>query len=192
MWEDGYRLVAGVDEVGRGALAGPVVVAAVILDPANIPDGIDDSKKLGPARRERLYAAILRSALATSFVYVAVAEIDALNVRRATLVGMARAIRALCLRPATALVDGRDIPPETPCLTQAIIGGDGLTLSVGAASIIAKVTRDRLMRALDAHAPGYGFARHVGYGTEAHRAALRRLGPSPYHRRSFRLGPTEA
>ncbi len=183
----GQSLVAGIDEVGRGALAGPLCVAACILDPANLPDGADDSKKLNAARREALFGAILKSALAVSIVLVSPEEIDRHNIRGATLLGMRRALEGLARKPDIALIDGRDIPENLPCPAQAIIGGDGKSASIAAASILAKVTRDRLMQALDAHAPGYGFARHVGYGVAAHREAMLRLGRSPHHRRSFKI-----
>ena len=183
----GSRLVAGVDEVGRGALAGPLGVAAVILDPARLPEGIDDSKVLSAARREALFEKILATALACAIVFVSAEEIDQLNIRAATLAGMRRALHGLAMRPDFALIDGRDVPDSLPCPAEAIIGGDAKSVTIGAASILAKVMRDRLMRALDAQAPAYGFARHVGYGTAAHLAALRREGRSPYHRRSFHI-----
>jgi ribonuclease HII len=183
----GRRLVAGVDEVGRGALAGPLGVAAVILDPARLPLGIDDSKVLSAARREVLFEKILETALACAIVFVSVEEIDRLNIRAATLAGMRRALQGLAIRPAYALIDGRDVPPGLPCPAEAIIAGDAKSVTIGAASILAKVMRDRLMRALDAQAPAYGFARHVGYGTAAHLAALRREGRSVHHRRSFNV-----
>ena len=183
----GHHGIAGVDEVGRGALAGPLCVAACILDPARLPEGADDSKKLTAARREALFATILETALAVSIVLVNVEEIDRHNIRGATLLGMRRALEGLARKPDIALIDGRDLPENLPCPAQAIIGGDSKSASIAAASILAKVTRDRLMRALDAQAPGYGFASHVGYGVAAHRAAMVRLGRSPFHRRSFRI-----
>ena len=185
--DSGHRMIAGVDEVGRGALAGPVGVAAVILDPARLPEGIDDSKVLSAARREVLFEKILKAALACAIVFVSAEEIDQLNIRAATLAGMRRALHGLAVRPDFALIDGRDVPEGLVCPAQAIIGGDARSVSIGAASILAKVMRDRLMRALDAEVPAYGFARHVGYGTAAHLAALRREGRSPYHRRSFHI-----
>ena len=182
----GHALVAGVDEAGRGPLAGPVACAAVILDPEHIPPGLDDSKKLGEARRDALFDLIMARALAVSVTLGPAAEIDRLNIRAATLAAMARALRGLALAPAFALIDGRDIPPGLPCPAAAVIGGDAKCCSIAAASIIAKVTRDRLMRRLDAHAPGYGFARHAGYGVRHHRLAIESLGASPWHRMSFR------
>jgi ribonuclease HII len=182
----GHRYVVGVDEVGRGPLAGPVGVAAVILDPHDLPPGLDDSKALSAARRETLSLAIYAKALAVTLVFASVEEIDAHNIRGATLLAMARAVAALSLRADYALIDGRDAPPGLRCPARAIIGGDGLSLSIAAASIVAKVARDALMIRLDAAHPGYGFARHAGYPTRAHVAALARLGPCPLHRRSFK------
>ena len=175
---------AGLDEVGRGPLAGPVCVAAVILDPDDLPDGLDDSKKLSARRREALYEVICARAAAVSVALAPAAEIDALNIRGATLACMARAARGLAVAPRFALVDGRDLP-LLPCAGRAVIKGDATSLSIAAASIVAKVTRDRLMTRLDALHPGYGFAVHAGYPTPTHRAALAALGPCGEHRRSF-------
>lgn len=177
-------LVCGVDEAGRGPLAGPVVAAAVILDPARLPDGIDDSKVLTAERRERAFADILRCA-DVAFAFASSREIDALNIRRATLLAMRRAVCALAVAPNAVLVDGRDVPPGLSQATRAVIGGDGLSLSIGAASIVAKVVRDRVMRRLDAEDPRYGFSRHMGYPTADHRAAIERHGPSRHHRMTF-------
>jgi ribonuclease HII len=177
--------VAGVDEVGRGPLAGPVCVAAVILDPKNLPQGIDDSKKLSASRREALSVEIFARALAVSVALAPAAEIDAVNIRQATLNAMARAARALALAPQFVLVDGRDLP-ELPCPGRAVIKGDATSLSIAAASIVAKVARDRLMARLDGVHPGYGFAVHAGYPTAAHRAALQQLGPCREHRRGYK------
>lgn len=179
------QLVAGVDEAGRGPLAGPVVVAAVILDPEHPVEGIADSKVLTAARRDELYDAIRRYAIAASVVVVAVDEIDRINIFRATLAGMARALAALAVVPARALIDGTHVPPGLALPAQAIVDGDALEPSIGAASILAKVSRDRLMCELDAVHPGYGFAAHKGYATPEHLDALQRLGPCPAHRRSF-------
>jgi ribonuclease HII len=176
--------VAGIDEVGRGPLAGPVCVAAVILDRDNLPPGIDDSKKLSASRREALYEEICARALAVSVALAPAAEIDALNIRGATLASMARAARALAIAPRFVLVDGRDLP-SLCCPGRAVIKGDATSLSIAAASIVAKVTRDRLMARLDRLHPGYGFAGHAGYPTAAHRAALMASGPCPEHRRSY-------
>ncbi|MDE2350437.1 MAG: ribonuclease HII [Alphaproteobacteria bacterium] len=175
--------VAGVDEAGRGPLAGPVVAAAVILDASRIPDGLNDSKKLTALRREALYEAIMGCAL-VGVGEASVDEIDLLNIRQATHLAMARAVRALGTPPAFALVDGNDAP-ALPCRCDTIIGGDGLSVSIAAASIVAKVTRDRLMRELHKSHPGYGWDSNMGYGTEAHLAAINRLGPCLHHRRSF-------
>lgn len=175
--------VAGCDEVGRGPLAGPVVAAAVILDPARIPDGIDDSKKLTPARREKLFAAICETAH-VSLAMVPASVIDHDNIRAASLSALARAVRGLYQAPRFVLVDGRDAI-DAGCACQPIIGGDRISLSIAAASIIAKVARDRLMTELARHYPAYGFERHMGYGVPAHLAALRQYGPTPHHRLSF-------
>jgi ribonuclease HII len=176
--------IAGVDEVGRGPLAGPVCVAAVILDPGNLPQGLDDSKKLSASRREALSVEIFARALAVSVALAPAAEIDAVNIRRATLKAMARAARALAVAPQFVLVDGRDLP-ELSCPGRAVIKGDASSLSIAAASIVAKVARDQLMARLDRLHPGYGFADHAGYPTAAHRAALQQLGPCREHRRSY-------
>jgi ribonuclease HII len=180
----GCRLVAGVDEVGRGPLAGPVVAAAVILDPQAVPDGLADSKLLSAQRRDALFDIILRQGLGVGIGSASAVEIDGLNIRQATLLAMRRAVSALPLAPGLVLVDGND-PPTLPCPCEAIIGGDALISSIAAASIIAKVTRDRMMARLGQHYPAYGFAGHAGYGTAKHRAALREHGPCPAHRYSF-------
>jgi ribonuclease HII len=181
----GMRWVAGVDEVGRGPLAGPVGVAAVILDPDNIPEGLNDSKVLTSERRAALSQSILDSALGVAIAFGSVAEIDAFNIRGATLRAMARALGALALRPDFALIDGRDVPEGLACPAHAIVDGDALCLSIAAASIIAKVARDALMARLGERHPEYGFASNAGYGTRAHIEALLRFGPTPHHRRSF-------
>lgn len=182
---ENFAVVAGIDEVGRGPLAGPVCVAAVVLDPKKIPEGLNDSKKLSARRRDALYANILRDALAVSVALSPPDEIDRLNILGATLVSMERAARMLALAPDFALIDGRVLPKNLPCPGRAVIGGDAKSFSIAAASIVAKVFRDSLMVQLDALAPGYGFAAHAGYPTAAHRNALEKLGPSPFHRRSF-------
>ncbi len=176
--------IAGIDEAGRGPLAGPVVAAAVILDPENVPDGIDDSKKLSPAKREKLFVRINAAALAVGIGSASVAEIDAINILQATFLAMRRAAEALSPAPAFAIIDGRDVPP-LPCPGEAIVKGDGKSLSIAAASIVAKVTRDRLMLKLARACPGYGWERNKGYGTKAHMDAIRRLGPTAHHRRAF-------
>ena len=180
----GPRPVCGIDEVGRGPLAGPVVAAAVILDPLSIPDGLDDSKRLLPQRREELALAI--HAVAVVGIGVAsVAEIETMNILQASFLAMRRAVSSLAQRPALALVDGHLHPPGLPCPCRPIVGGDGLALSIAAASIVAKVARDRMMVALSQQYPGYGWETNMGYGTRAHQDALARLGVSPHHRRSF-------
>lgn len=177
--------LAGIDEAGRGPWAGPVSVAAVILDHKALPRGLDDSKALAERDRERLYGEILASAT-VAVAFASPARIDELNIRAATLDAMARAARALETPPAACLVDGRDVPPGLPCPGQAVVKGDARMLCIAAASIVAKVARDRLMTRMDGIWPGYGFAAHKGYGTAAHALALARLGPCPLHRRSFR------
>ena len=180
----GARYVAGVDEVGVGPLAGPVVAAAVILpDDAHLP-GLDDSKRLSPHQREALDVEIRRQALALAVAEVAAEEIDRLNVLRASLAAMRRAVQELAPAPDHVLVDARTIPGLSAQQT-AIVGGDALDASIAAASVVAKVHRDARMRAYDASYPGYGFARHKGYPTPPHLDALRRLGPCPLHRRSY-------
>jgi ribonuclease HII len=180
-------VVCGIDEAGRGPLAGPVVAAAVILDRRRLPRalryGLDDSKKLAPEVREEL-AAILRRCAQIGIGAASVIEIDRQNILRATLAAMSRAVAALSAKPEIALVDG-NVPPHLPCPVRTIIGGDGLSLSIAAASVIAKVTRDRLMRRLALRYSGYGWETNVGYGTPEHHAALLALGPTPHHRRSF-------
>jgi ribonuclease HII len=180
----GHALIAGVDEVGRGPLAGPVVAAAVILDPQAVPDGLADSKELTVERREELFGVILASAVGVGIGSASAGEIDTINIRQASLLAMRRAVAALPQRPDFVLVDGND-PPALACSCEAIIGGDGLICSIAAASIIAKVTRDRMMGRLSLAFPAYGFASHVGYATPAHRAALQAHGPCPAHRYSF-------
>src|SRR5471032_1570839 len=177
-------LVAGVDEAGRGPLAGPVVAAAVILNRAKIPKGLNDSKQLSAERRDELFSHIMFSALAVGVGEAGVVEIDLINIRQATHMAMARAVRALQFQPAFALVDGNDAP-ALPCPCDTIVEGDAKSVSIAAASIIAKVTRDRMMAALHREHPQYGWIRNKGYGTPEHLSALARLGPTPHHRRSF-------
>lgn len=183
-------LVCGVDEAGRGPLAGPVVAGAAILDAATLPaalrDGLDDSKKLKPARREELFALLHDCGAARLGIGVAsVEEIDHHNILRATHLAMARAVAALGVVPDLALVDGNQPPRDFSCPVQCVVKGDSLSLSIAAASILAKVTRDRMMVELDALFPGYGWARNAGYGTPEHRSAIARIGFTPHHRRSF-------
>jgi ribonuclease HII len=177
--------ICGIDEAGRGPWAGPVVAAAVILEPNRAPKGIGDSKQLSALRREALYQPILDQAIAFGIGIVSAEEIDAINILAATHKAMAQAMAALKPAPKLALIDGNRAP-NLPCPTQCIIGGDALSLSIAAASILAKVTRDRLMVEADRIYPGYGFSDHKGYGTKAHREALDRLGPCKLHRMSFR------
>lgn len=177
--------VAGVDEAGRGPLAGPVAVAAVILDPARPIVGLADSKVLTARCREALARQIRERARAFAICFVEPDEIDALNILHATMVGMSRALRALSIAPALALIDGNRLPRDLPCAGRAIVGGDASEPAISAASILAKTARDRLLVELDACHPGYGFAVHKGYPTREHLAALQRLGPCPAHRRSF-------
>jgi ribonuclease HII len=177
-------LIAGVDEAGRGPLAGPVVAAAVILDPARPIVGLADSKKLSAARRERLAVAIRAKSLAWALGRAEVAEIDRLNILQASLLAMQRAVAALNVVPAKVLVDGNRCPPLA-CPCEAIVKGDATVPVIGAASILAKVARDAELRRLHDHYPHYNFAQHKGYPTAAHLEALRRHGPCPEHRRSF-------
>jgi ribonuclease HII len=176
--------ICGVDEAGRGPLAGPVVAAAVIFERKRIPKGLNDSKQLSAEDREELYPRILEMALAVGVGEASVDEIDLVNIRQATHLAMARAVRALATAPMFALVDGNDAP-ALPCPCDTIVDGDARSVSIAAASIIAKVTRDRMMVALHEAHPGYGWFTNKGYSTEEHLAALNRLGPCPHHRRSF-------
>jgi len=182
-------LVAGVDEAGRGPLAGPVVAVAVILDPARPIHGLADSKALAPARRAALSVEIRARCLAWGLGWADAAEVDAINVLQASLLAMRRALLALSVPPSHVIVDGNRCPDvrgmAVECTVEAVVRGDATVPAVSAASILAKVARDDFMRELDARYPGYGFAVHKGYPTAAHVAALRRLGPSPVHRRSF-------
>ncbi|MEY3035647.1 MAG: hypothetical protein RLZ34_257 [Pseudomonadota bacterium] len=177
-------LIAGVDEAGRGPLAGPVVAAAVILDDERPIAGVDDSKRLSAKQRERLFDVIMGQALCVSIGQASAAEVDAVNVLQAALLAMRRAVEGLRLAPIKVLVDGNQLP-RLPMLAEAVVGGDGRVACIAAASIVAKVTRDRLMTELDQTLPGYGFAQHKGYGTAQHMQALKRLGASAQHRRSF-------
>lgn len=194
LWQRGLEMVAGVDEVGIGPLAGPVVAAAVILPPVragegcahSFPQGVRDSKTLTARARERLEEKIRAIALGVGIGVVEVEEIDRINIYQAGLKAMSLAVEQLPIRPEHVLVDGRSLTGLS-CAQTAFIKGDRDVYSIAAASIIAKVYRDRLMVALDQRYPEYGFARHMGYGTPAHKAALRRFGPCPAHRRSFRL-----
>jgi len=184
LWSAGYRRIAGVDEVGVGPLAGPVVAAAVIVPPEMRLRGVDDSKKLSPARRAELAEQIHATAMSVGVGVVDVADIDRLNIYHAALEAMRRAVAALAETPDHLVVDARTIPNVTiPQLS--LIGGDGRSYAIAAASIVAKEWRDKMMRELDAQYPQYGFADHMGYGTARHLAAIESHGPCPIHRRSF-------
>ena len=177
--------VAGVDEAGRGPLAGPVVAAAVILDPGGCWDGVNDSKQVSPETRETLYARVLAEARAFAWAVLGPRAIDRLNIRGASLEAMRRAVERLRVAPSLVLVDGHDDVPGLHQQQHAVVDGDARMLSIAAASILAKVVRDRIMQRLDSVWPGYGFARHKGYGTPEHLEAIARLGPCALHRYSF-------
>ena len=181
----GTGLVAGIDEVGRGPLAGPVCAAAVVLDPARIPKRLNDSKQLQPDIREALYDEIMDRALSVGVAFASAAEIDCINIRQATHLAMRRALAGLGTVPGYVLVDGNDLPSCLICEGETLIKGDASSASIAAASIVAKVTRDRLMRRLCAVHPVYGFSRHVGYPTREHLAALADHGACAFHRMSF-------
>jgi ribonuclease HII len=182
--ERGAQRIAGLDEVGRGPLFGPVVAAAVILPRGCRLEGLTDSKKLSEKQRNWLDAEIRSNAVAWAIAAVDAATIDRINIRRASLLAMRRAVEQLTLSPDFLLIDGRDTI-DWNCPQQAVVRGDGISLSIAAASVLAKVHRDRLLVELDREFPGYGLARHKGYPCAAHKAALRLLGPTPLHRRSF-------
>lgn len=184
-YDNGARMVVGVDEAGRGPIAGPVTAAAVCLDMQGIPPGLNDSKKLSQRQREILFGALLQCAK-VSVAHCSVEEIEAWNIRKAALTAMRRAVQGLDSKPDLALIDGQDIPPELSCPGQAIIGGDAKSMSIAAASVAAKVTRDRLMVDLAQQYPGYGWEKNAGYPTKHHISALSSLGVTPYHRRTFR------
>ncbi len=181
----GATRVAGVDEVGRGPLAGPVTAAAVILDPSNIPEGLNDSKKLTAKRRAVLHDQILDCA-EVSVAHASVAEIDEINILRAAHLAMERAIAGLSSAPDLALIDGNMIPKNLGLPARAVIKGDSLSASIAAASIVAKIRRDRIMWDLAQQFPGYGWETNAGYGSKSHIEALRNLGVTPHHRRSFK------
>ena len=176
--------VCGVDEAGRGPWAGPVTAGAVILSAEDLPPGIDDSKALTAARREALETEIKARAVAWGVGFASVEEIEALNILHATGLAMCRAIEAMAVEPVAALVDG-NYRFRLPCQVETVVGGDGLSLSIAAASILAKTARDRLMVEMDGVYPGYGFAGHKGYGAPIHQAALKTMGPCPIHRRGW-------
>ena len=181
----GFRLIAGVDEVGRGPLAGPVTAAAVILDPARVPEGLADSKQLTEKRRNALYDEIFAVA-SVSIAHASVEEIDRINIVRASHLAMERAVAGLALAPDHLLIDGNMIPRGLAVSAEAIVKGDARSLSIAAASIVAKVCRDRLMVDLAQQHPGYGWEKNAGYPSPAHKKALRNLGVTPHHRRSFK------
>jgi ribonuclease HII len=184
LFREGFLRVAGVDEAGRGPLAGPVVAAAVVLNPKRIPKGIADSKVMTLNQREEVFSVLMKSA-DVAVAFGSVESIDRINILRASLEAMRRAVHGLAGRPDAILVDGRDLPPGCPMKAEAVIDGDALSLSIAAASIVAKVMRDRLMTRVDAAFTGYGLASHKGYSTKEHQTALTALGPCRLHRRSF-------
>ena len=184
-FEEGYQLICGVDEAGRGPLAGPVCAAAVILPPDLEIEGLNDSKKLTDKRRRALYDVITEQALAYGIAFASEQEIDEFNILQATFLAMRRAVEQLKLQPELALVDGNREPDLGIIPVKTIIKGDSLSANIAAASILAKVTRDRFMEEQDAIYPQYGFSVHKGYGTQAHYAALREYGVCPIHRRTF-------
>ncbi len=180
----GFQQIAGVDEVGRGPLAGPVMAAAVILDPARMPHGLQDSKRLS-ARRRDVLAAEIADCAAVGVGTASVAEIDQINILQATFLAMHRAIAALPVSPDYLLIDGNRLPRDLPAPAEALVGGDGRSPSIAAASIVAKVARDRVMMDLAQHHPGYGWETNMGYPSKSHRTALQNLGVTPHHRQSF-------
>ncbi len=184
LFREGFARIAGVDEAGRGPLAGPVVAAAVVLNPKRIPKGIADSKVLAKAEREAVFAKLCASA-EISFAFSSVNAIDTINIFHATMKAMRRAVLGLARPPEIALIDGNIVPKDLPCQARAVVGGDATCLSVAAASIVAKVIRDRLMTRCDGTFSDYGLAAHKGYATKAHQTALTELGPCRLHRRSF-------
>ncbi len=183
--QNGFCAVCGVDEAGRGPLAGPVCAAAVILPTDLVIEGLNDSKKLTEKKREVLFDVIKEQAIAYSIAFASVEEIETYNILQATFLAMTRAVQGLTPPADFALIDGNKIPPQLGVPAEYVIGGDGLSPSVAAASVLAKVTRDRYMLDMEQQYPGYGFAKHKGYGTKDHREAIVRLGPSPIHRLSF-------
>ena len=186
LYSDRYKFIAGVDEVGRGCIAGPVVAAAVILDPYNIPLGINDSKKLSAVKRSALYEVIIKSTKAFAVCSICAAEIDKLNIRRASLLAMKKAVLLLGIEADYIIIDGLDEIPNISKKQEAIIKGDAKSFSIAAASIVAKVTRDNIMQNLARNYPQYGFLSHVGYGTKQHREAIKKYGAlAKIHRYSF-------
>ncbi len=184
LWAQGAGLVAGVDEVGRGPLAGPVVAAAVVLNRESVPDGLNDSKKLTAKRRD-LLAPLLRQSAMVGLGVASVEEIDAINILQASLLAMMRAVANLPVCPDHLLIDGNRLPTDLPCPATPVVGGDGLSPSIAAASIVAKTWRDNVMKEAATQFPGYGWETNAGYPTKCHKSALRDLGVTPFHRRSF-------
>lgn len=184
LWARGCTCVAGVDEVGRGPLAGPVVAAAVVLNRASIPEGLNDSKKLTAKRRD-LLTPLLRQSAQVGLGVASVEEIDALNILQASLLAMRRAVADLPVVPDHLLIDGNRLPVDLPCPATPVVGGDGCSSSIAAASIVAKTWRDNVMKEAATQFPGYGWETNAGYPTKCHKSALRDLGVTPYHRRSF-------
>ena len=180
-----YSTIAGVDEVGRGPWAGPVTACAVVLDPKNVPEGLNDSKKLTAKQREVLFELIMNTA-DVSVVHVSVEEIDRINILQASLLAMEKSVANLKITADFALIDGNKTPKNLSCPCETIIKGDSKSASIAAASIVAKVTRDRLMVALSQQFPGYGWETNAGYGTKQHQKGLKALGVTPHHRRSFK------
>ena len=184
-YDKGLTRVVGVDEVGRGPIAGPVTAAAVILDPANIPDGLNDSKKLSAKKRQALLQLVLETA-EVSVAHASVEEVDALNIYHASHLAMVRAVQGLAVPPDYALIDGNKIPKDLTIPAEAIVKGDARSVSIAAASIAAKISRDAIMESLAQQYPGYGWEQNAGYPSPAHKRALLELGVTPHHRRSFR------
>ena len=183
--EQGYQVVCGVDEAGRGPLAGPVCAAAVILPDGLEIEGLNDSKKLSEKKRDALFDVIKEQAVAYSIAFATVEEIEEHNILQATFMAMTRAVEGLSVPAEFVLIDGNKIPPQLKIPAKDVVGGDAISASIAAASILAKVTRDRYMVEMEERYPGYDFIKHKGYGTKVHREALQTLGPSPIHRMSF-------
>ncbi len=184
LWENGFQRIAGIDEAGRGPLAGPVVAAAVIFEPGVVIEGVRDSKQLTEKKREMLFETIVSRCLAYGIGIISPQEIDAMNIRNATFKAMRKALGAMKITPDFLLIDGEELP-ESLYPQEAIVGGDDKSFTIAAASILAKVTRDRLMREYHEQYPQYHFDRHKGYGTALHREMILRFGPSPIHRKTF-------
>lgn len=182
---EGYTCLCGVDEAGRGPLAGPVYAAAVILNPLDIPEGLNDSKKLTEKKREKLFLEIQEKALSYAVASATVEEIESLNILQATFLAMKRAVENLKIAPDMVMIDGNMVPPQLTAEAQAVVKGDARSATIAAASILAKVSRDHYMLQMDEAYPAYQFAKHKGYGTKAHYEALQENGLSPIHRRSF-------